>query len=137
MLRSIEQGYVQREIENAAYEFQKKVESGEQKIVGELQRAIAAKAVPNKSQGCPVALLLDPVEGLLMLRPAKDHALVVRDAAGGQIGIEQVHPGASSGRGQEPGKHHHLVGCGNAIRNTKSAAYSPLWDADTAAGLDT
>ena len=34
MPAAIEQGYVQREIENAAYEFQRKVESGEQKIVG-------------------------------------------------------------------------------------------------------
>ena len=34
MLSAIEQGYVQREIENAAYDFQRSVETGELKVVG-------------------------------------------------------------------------------------------------------
>ena len=34
MLRAIETGYVQREIERAAYDFQREVESGEQTVVG-------------------------------------------------------------------------------------------------------
>ncbi len=34
MVAAIEQGYVQREIQNSAYEFQQRVESGRQKIVG-------------------------------------------------------------------------------------------------------
>jgi methylmalonyl-CoA mutase N-terminal domain/subunit len=34
MLRAIEKGYVQREIEHAAYEYQQRVESGEQTVVG-------------------------------------------------------------------------------------------------------
>jgi methylmalonyl-CoA mutase N-terminal domain/subunit len=34
MVGAISQGFIQREIQNAAYEFQKKVESGEQKIIG-------------------------------------------------------------------------------------------------------
>jgi len=34
MLRAIEKGYVQREIERAAYDYQRKVESGEQTVVG-------------------------------------------------------------------------------------------------------
>ena len=34
MPNAIEQGYIQREIENAAYRFQQRVESGEQKIIG-------------------------------------------------------------------------------------------------------
>jgi methylmalonyl-CoA mutase N-terminal domain/subunit len=34
MLRAIEKGYVQREIEHAAYEYQRAVESGEQTVVG-------------------------------------------------------------------------------------------------------
>jgi len=34
MLKAIEKGYVQREVEHAAYEYQRKVESGEQTIVG-------------------------------------------------------------------------------------------------------
>ena len=34
MLRAIEKGYVQREIEHAAYEYQRRVESGDQTVVG-------------------------------------------------------------------------------------------------------
>jgi methylmalonyl-CoA mutase N-terminal domain/subunit len=34
MLRAIETGYVQREIEHAAYEYQRDIESGEQVVVG-------------------------------------------------------------------------------------------------------
>jgi methylmalonyl-CoA mutase, N-terminal domain len=34
MLRAIEKGYVQREIEHASYEYQRKVESGDQTVVG-------------------------------------------------------------------------------------------------------
>ncbi|HSB11082.1 MAG TPA: methylmalonyl-CoA mutase family protein [Blastocatellia bacterium] len=34
MLRAIETGYVQREVEHAAYEYQRRVESGEQTVVG-------------------------------------------------------------------------------------------------------
>ena len=34
MIAAIERGFVQREIQSAAYEFQKKVETGEQKLVG-------------------------------------------------------------------------------------------------------
>jgi methylmalonyl-CoA mutase N-terminal domain/subunit len=34
MLKAIEKGYVQREVEHAAYEYQRKVESGEQTVVG-------------------------------------------------------------------------------------------------------
>ncbi len=34
MLRAIEKGYVQREIEHAAYDYQRRVESGEQTVVG-------------------------------------------------------------------------------------------------------
>ena len=34
MLRAIEQGYIQREIQNAAYDYQRNVESGEAIVVG-------------------------------------------------------------------------------------------------------
>jgi methylmalonyl-CoA mutase N-terminal domain/subunit len=34
MLRAIEKGYVQREVEHAAYEYQRRVESGDQTVVG-------------------------------------------------------------------------------------------------------
>jgi len=34
MLRAIEKGYVQREVEHAAYDYQRRVESGEQTVVG-------------------------------------------------------------------------------------------------------
>ncbi len=47
MLSAIEQGYVQREIQNSAYAFQQQVESGEQVIVGVNQYQLAdEKATP-------------------------------------------------------------------------------------------
>ena len=43
MLRAIEKGYVQREVEHAAYDYQRRVESGEQTVVG-MNRFISDEA---------------------------------------------------------------------------------------------
>jgi methylmalonyl-CoA mutase N-terminal domain/subunit len=44
---AIEQGFIQREIQNSSYEFQKRVESGEQKLVGvNMFRAAEERPVP-------------------------------------------------------------------------------------------
>jgi methylmalonyl-CoA mutase N-terminal domain/subunit len=44
---AIEQGFIQREIQSSAYEFQKRVESGEQKLVGvNVFRAEEERPVP-------------------------------------------------------------------------------------------
>jgi methylmalonyl-CoA mutase N-terminal domain/subunit len=44
MLRAIEKGYVQREIEHAAYEYQRSVESGEETVVGVNRFTVDEKA---------------------------------------------------------------------------------------------
>jgi methylmalonyl-CoA mutase N-terminal domain/subunit len=75
MIRAIESGYVQREIQQAAYEYQKAVESGEQVVVG-----VNRYATENGSS--PPLLRIDPeaeraqVERLQKLRSHRDSARV-------------------------------------------------------------
>ena len=77
MVRAIRQGYVQREIQNAAYEFQKKVETKEQILVG--VNAFRAE----KEEPVPI-LRIDPAleerqkAGLEELRRARDGEQVKR-----------------------------------------------------------
>jgi methylmalonyl-CoA mutase N-terminal domain/subunit len=76
MLRAIENGFVQREIQNAAYEFQKSVDSREQVLVG----VNAFQVKPEEAeQDAPVALQrIDPelerrqVERLRAFRQGRD-----------------------------------------------------------------
>jgi methylmalonyl-CoA mutase, N-terminal domain len=76
MLRAIESGFVQREIQNAAYEFQKSVDSREQVLVG----VNAFQVKPEEAeQDAPVALQrIDPelerlqVERLQAFRQGRD-----------------------------------------------------------------
>jgi methylmalonyl-CoA mutase, N-terminal domain len=76
MLRAIENGFVQREIQNAAYEFQKSVDSREQVLVG----VNAFQVKPEEAeQDAPVALQrIDPelerlqVERLQAFRQGRD-----------------------------------------------------------------
>jgi methylmalonyl-CoA mutase N-terminal domain/subunit len=77
MLRAIESGFVQQEIQNAAYEFQKSVDSREQVLVG--VNAFQTKP-ENAGQDAPVALQrIDPelerqqVERLRAFRARRDH----------------------------------------------------------------
>lgn len=77
MPNAIEQGYVQREIENAAYGFQRRVESGEQKIVG------VNAFQSDEAESVPV-VKIDPEleqrrrEELDQLRASRDSAKVER-----------------------------------------------------------
>lgn len=72
MLRAIEKGYPQREIEQAAYEYQRRVESGEQTVVG------VNRFVSEESATVPL-LRIDPelerqqVERLKSVRASRDH----------------------------------------------------------------
>jgi methylmalonyl-CoA mutase, N-terminal domain len=73
--RAIEMGYIQREIQQAAYEYQKRVESGEQVVVGVNRYTVdGASSIP--------ILRIDPeiersqVERLKKLRAGRDHARV-------------------------------------------------------------
>ena len=75
MLNAIEKGFVQREIEHAAYEYQRKVESGEQTVVG-MNRFAA-----NEPTTVPV-LRIDPelerqqIERLKKVRERRDDSKV-------------------------------------------------------------
>ena len=71
IVAAVEQGFIQREIQNAAYEFQKKVESGEQTIVG-----VNDFQLEDETQ--PPVLRIDPaleerqIEELARFKQARD-----------------------------------------------------------------
>jgi methylmalonyl-CoA mutase N-terminal domain/subunit len=73
VLRAIEMGYLQREIQQAAYEYQKRIESGEQAVVGVNRYTV------SEATSIPV-LRIDPeiehsqVERLTKLRTRRDNA---------------------------------------------------------------
>ncbi|HET8674915.1 MAG TPA: methylmalonyl-CoA mutase family protein [Blastocatellia bacterium] len=73
MLRAIEIGYVQREIESAAYDYQREVEAGEQVVVG------VNRFTMNEQTSVPI-LRIDPlletqqVERLKSVRARRDNA---------------------------------------------------------------
>jgi methylmalonyl-CoA mutase N-terminal domain/subunit len=75
VLHAIETGYLQREIQQASYEYQKKVESGEQVVVGVNRHGV-------ESAASPPLLRIDPeiergqVDRLRMLRARRDSVLV-------------------------------------------------------------
>jgi len=75
MIQAIRQGYVQREIQNAAYAFQKKVESGEQTLVGvNAFRLEKEEAVPILR--IEPALEKRQTEQLRQLKQTRDNAKV-------------------------------------------------------------
>ena len=92
MVAAVEQGFIQREIQNAAYEFQKKVESGEQTIVG-----VNAFRLENETQ--PPVLRIDPklekrqIEELARFKQARDSGKAtealrkLEDAAGSSANL--------------------------------------------------
>lgn len=75
VLRAIEDGFIQREIQQSAYEYQKKIESGEQVVVG-VNRYVS-EAAPS-----PPILRIDPeiereqIDRLRKLRAKRDAARV-------------------------------------------------------------
>ena len=77
MLRAIESGYVQREIQQAAYDYQRAVETGERVVVG-----VNRYAVPQGAAGSVPLLRIDleteraQVERLRRLRARRGRALV-------------------------------------------------------------
>ena len=75
MLRAIEIGYVQREIESAAYDYQREVESGEQTVVGVNRFAM------NEQASVPIlrideGLEAQQVERVKSVRARRDDAQV-------------------------------------------------------------
>ena len=75
MVAAIEKGYVQKEIQDAAYKYQREIESGERVLVGVNKYAV-------KEEGRQDILRLDPsirqkqVEALRQLRQKRDNAAV-------------------------------------------------------------
>jgi methylmalonyl-CoA mutase, N-terminal domain len=75
MLRAIEAGFVQGEIQKAAYDYQKAVESGEQIVVG-LNDFVAAEERPIPTLQMDPNLEREQVERLRALRARRDAAAV-------------------------------------------------------------
>jgi methylmalonyl-CoA mutase N-terminal domain/subunit len=79
MLRAIEQGYVQREIQNAAYAYQRAVDAGEAIVVG--VNAFTSKAAPTPTQSIDPNLERRQVERVRALRQRRNptpHATALR-----------------------------------------------------------
>jgi methylmalonyl-CoA mutase N-terminal domain/subunit len=94
MLRAIESGYAQREIQQAAYDYQKAVESGEQVIVG-VNRYL------EKEHPLPATWRIDPeVERAQVERVRKLRAR--RDATRAALALQQVDEAARSERNLMP-----------------------------------
>jgi len=71
MLRAIEQGFVQAEIQNAAYEYQKAVERGEQIVVG-VNQFVAEEQKPIPTLRIDPAIERAQVERVRALRARRD-----------------------------------------------------------------
>jgi len=71
MLRAIETGYVQREIQKAAYDYQKAVESGERVVVG-VNRFRTEKTAPIPTLRIDPAIERQQAERLTALRARRD-----------------------------------------------------------------
>ena len=76
-VRAIEQGFVQKEIHDAAYRFQKKVESGEETIVG-VNRFRSDEAGAPRILRVGADLEAKQIERLRALRRARDESAVSR-----------------------------------------------------------
>jgi methylmalonyl-CoA mutase N-terminal domain/subunit len=77
MVRAIEQGFVQREIQNAAYAYQKQVESGERVVVG-VNRYVQPDQTPLPTLQVDPAIETAQVERVGQLRARRDSGLAGR-----------------------------------------------------------
>jgi methylmalonyl-CoA mutase N-terminal domain/subunit len=94
MVKAIERGYVQQEIQNAAYEYQRAVDQGEQVVVG-VNRFQVEDEKPVSIQRIDERLERAQVERLRALRAR-------RDTQGWQQGIRGVEQAAASGANLMP-----------------------------------
>ena len=96
MLKAIERGYVQQEIQNAAYEYQRQVDHGEAIVVGVNRFTVEQNdAKPIPIQHIDEALERKQVERLRALRAR-------RDPAPWQDALKQVENAARSGANLMP-----------------------------------
>lgn len=77
MLRAIEQGWVQREIQDAAYEYQRAIESGEQVIVG-INRFVLPEERPIPVFRIDPSIEQEQRRSLARIKAARDSADVTR-----------------------------------------------------------
>jgi len=94
MVRAIESGYVQREIQQAAYEYQKTIETGERVVVGVNQYVDETSASP------PLLRINPEIERAQVERLQKLRAR--RDKAGVQVALRTVEDTARSERNLMP-----------------------------------
>ncbi len=94
MLRAIERGWVQQEIQNAAYEYQRAVDAGEATVVG-VNKFTREEEPAIPIQRIDEALERKQVERLLALR-------LRRDKARWQAGVDRVKEHARSGENLMP-----------------------------------
>jgi methylmalonyl-CoA mutase N-terminal domain/subunit len=94
MLRAIETGYVQGEIQKAAYDYQRAIESGEQIIVG-VNRFVAEKETPIPTLRIDPDMERAQVERVRALRER-------RDSARASQAVEEVERRARSGENLMP-----------------------------------
>ncbi len=94
MLKAIERGYVQQEIQNAAYEYQRQVDHGEAIVVG-VNRFTVEHEHPIPTQHIDEALERKQVERLRALRKK-------RDPGPWQSSLKQVEDAARSGANLMP-----------------------------------
>ena len=94
MLKAIERGYVQQEIQNAAYEYQQQVDREEAIVVG-VNRFAMKEENPISIQGIDESLERRQVERLQALRTRRDPKLWLE-------GLRQIEEAARSGKNLMP-----------------------------------
>ena len=94
MLTAIERGYVQQEIQNAAYDYQRAVDTGEATVVG-VNRFTVENDPPIPTLHMDEALERKQVERVRALRAR-------RDAGPWQASLDRIREGARSGANLMP-----------------------------------
>ncbi|MCB2225161.1 MAG: methylmalonyl-CoA mutase family protein [Desulfarculaceae bacterium] len=79
-VEAVEQGYVQREIQEAAYEYQKAIESGDRVVVG-VNKFATAKESPGDILRVDPKVRLEQMEALAKLKAERDNAAVEQKLA--------------------------------------------------------
>jgi len=79
-LRAIETGYIQREVQNAAFEYQQKIEHNERVVVG-VNRLRAAESAPIPTLRIDPAVEREQIEKLQAVRAKRDSARVAQTSA--------------------------------------------------------
>ncbi len=104
IVRSIEEGYPQREIANSAYHFQRQVDTGERSIVGVNKYQTGKDKIPTLKIDAKVEK--NQIDGVQRFRQG-------RDAAKAQAGLLGVYTAA---RGDDPRQHNLMVATIEAVR---------------------